>query len=147
MQSETISINNLLSNLVQLSSCQLEWRGTPIEARTIFDNSHLMPVVTIHASVMAMHLLGWDLDVENRPSKEGLLGIASTIPNLNKKSNDDVIRGLFYMNAAEKVFGISRGGIIECYPVYEYFKLDVHNRALSNSYKQPIAKQVNRGST
>jgi hypothetical protein len=123
------SINAILCGHAKQMKCSLEWRGAPIPFAEVFDNEHLMPVVTQIASIKGVQLLGWNLDVANEEAKSGLLGMKSVIPEFSGTDIGDTVRGLFYIHAAEKVFGLSRGGRIECYPVYEYFKLDLNQRA------------------
>lgn len=144
-----LTVKSLLCSHTRLSKCQLEWRSTPIEPEEIFDDTHLMPAVTRWSSIKAMELLGWDLDVKNEPAKEGLIGLRSFIPQF-KGGNDigDVVRAAFYFHAAERIFGLSRGGIIECYPVYEFHKLDLSQQAIfASKSRMPLAQHVERLST
>lgn len=136
------SINAILCSHAKRMRCILEWKGEPIEFSKVFDNEHLMPVVTQIASIKAVQLMDWNLDVSNEESKSALLGMKSLIPEYLGEAVSDTVRGLFYLHAAEKVFGLSRGGRIDCFPVYEYFKLDLNQRAQqAHRYTAPWAKQ------
>lgn len=145
MTTPAITVTSLLAHHARNCGCQMEWRGAPIEAEAVFEDSYLMPVLTTLASVRASALINWDLGVTNESSKAGLLGMKSQIPAFNRNQISDVLRGCFYIHAAEKVFGLSRGGVIECYPVYEFFNMDIQQRARDASrYTLPLAKKMER---
>ena len=142
-----LSISAILCSHARLSNCTLEWRGAPIEMEDVFDESHLLPAITMVASIKGVALMKWNLDVRNEESKEGLLGMRSVIPMFKRNMVEDTMRGLFFIHAAEKVFGLSRGGVIECVPVYEFFKLNVEERAkMASKVTNPLAKITLRSS-
>ena len=150
MKTPLVSVTSLLSSYARNCNCEMEWRGAPIRAEDVFENSYLMPVVTTLATIKGASLLGWGLDVRNEPAKEGLLGLRSEIPMFMGAEYDDQIRGLFYIHAAEKVFGLSRGGVIECYPVFEFFRMDLNrsaNQVAKYKQQQPVAVATQRSQT
>lgn len=140
-----LTINKILCSHTRLMGCNFEWRGAPCEPEMIFADDHLMAAVTTMASIKGLHLAGWNLGVAVKSDPAALLKTRSKIPHFEKDSINDTMRALFFIHSAERIFGIASGKTVECFPVYEYFNLDLRQRALmAATYAEPVAQIVQR---
>lgn len=140
---EALSMTAVLGGYARSNNCTFVLMGNPVEPEVLFSEIGMLPVIAQHAQVKAMRLLGNGLSCMVRDDKEGLLDARAEVPAFSFGRVSDLVRALFFMNAAETVFGIRRGGVIDCTPVYQYFKRPLSERAAfteNQGVEWPLAK-------
>jgi hypothetical protein len=141
--SESLNMSAVLGGYARANNCTFILAGQPVEPEELFGESFMLPVVTVQAQAKAMRLLGNGLSCMVREDKEALLDARAEVPEFSFGRVSDLVRALFFMNAAERVFGIRRGGLIDCTPVYQYFKRPLSERAAmteKSGVEWPLAK-------
>lgn len=140
---ESMRMSVLLGGYARSNNCSFVLSGQPVEPEDLFAESFMLPAIAAQAQAKAMRLLGNGLSCMVREDAEGLLNARAEVPEFSFGRVSDLVRALFFMNAAETVFGIRRGGVIDCTPVYQYFKRPLSERAALSEYpgvEWPLAK-------
>lgn len=142
---ESMRMSVLLGGYARSNNCSFVLAGQPVEPEELFSESFMLPAIAVQAQAKAMRLLGSGLSCMVREDADGLLNACAEVPEFSFGRVSDLVRALFFMNAAETVFGIRRGGVIDCTPVYQYFKRPLSERAALTEYRGvewPLAKPV-----
>ncbi len=108
--------------------CQFVIAGTEVPPAGLFDSKMMLPVVTARAQAQALSLLGHGLSCMVLPDDGSLLSVRAEVPDVSMGRVSDLIRALFFIQSAEDIFGISRGGLIDCGPVYDFFSKPISER-------------------
>lgn len=140
---ETMKMSTVLGGYARANNCSFILAGQPVEPEDLFGEAFMLPVVAVQAQAKAMRLLGNGLSCMVREDKDALLDARAEVPEFSYGRVSDLVRALFFMNAAERVFGIRRGGLIDCTPVYQYFKRPLSEQAAlsdKTGVEWPLAK-------
>lgn len=125
---EVKTIRDVLVGHAQVHDCQFLLTGIQVGAKELFSDELMLPVVTVHAQSCALSLMGHGLGCIVRKDESALLKVRSDIPEFSFGRTSDLMRALFFIHSAEKIFGISRGGAIDCTPVFEFFNKPLEER-------------------
>lgn len=127
------SATSILSGLAKVNKATFRLSGLAMSAQDLFAPDCLLPVVVAHAQAKAAELLGADLQCRLHPEPNALLDMRAEIPEIMPGKLSDLVRALFLTHATERVFGISRGGEIDCTPVLAFYQ-----RPLSERFEVPL---------
>lgn len=121
-------ISDILSGYATSHDCRFTLAGVEVPASELFSDLLMLPVVTVHAQAKSLRLLGSGLGCMVREDKSGLLSVRAEVPEVSFGRVSDLVRALFFINAAEFIFGVARGGVIDCTPVLEFFSKPLSER-------------------
>jgi hypothetical protein len=147
MPNQSVKVSQMLVGYAANHHCRFSMNGAEMKAHELFSESVLLPVITVHAQARALRLLGVGLGCMIRPDAQGVLDVRCEVPEISMGRVADLVRALFFLNAAERIFGIERGGLIDCTPVYDFFRkplserIDLTQHQLMDQ-KWPLAQQL-----
>lgn len=147
MPDSSVKVSQILVGYAANHNCRFSMAGLEMTAEELFSEAVLLPVVTVHAQARALKLLGVGLGCMVRRDTEGILNVRCEVPEISMGRVSDLVRALFFLNAAERIFGIERGGQIDCTPVYDFFRkplsqrIDLTQPQLMDQ-KWPLAQQL-----
>lgn len=129
MDEQKISIRRILAAYSRRQGCVFHLHGDVLPAMEIFADEGLLPAVAIQAQAAGRRLLDADLGCSTRASAGGMIKLRAAIPDLLPGRMSDTVRALFCMHVADRIFGLSKGGDIDCTPVVDFYSVSMVERA------------------
>ena len=124
-----ISVQRILSAYSLQKGCTFHLYGGTLPAGLVFGSEGLLPAVAIQVQAGGRRLLGADMGCKTHEDMRGLIKLGAFIPDVTPGRTSDTVRALFCMHVAERIFGLSNGGAIDCTPVVEFFSANMIERA------------------
>jgi hypothetical protein len=124
----SFNVGRMLASYARNLGCEFVINGDPQPPAVIFSEHAFLPAVALHADMEFRSLIGRDGGTVFKSSEESLFGTAVFVDDLTPDALS-VFRGLIYMEAARRVFGLEQGRRIECRPIFETFSVGLANAA------------------
>jgi hypothetical protein len=116
-----IAMHSFLATVCEQQGCSFTFHGEPYDPAKVMAPQMFLPVLTWTVQECARDLLGEDFGCALRLDKESLFGVRSVVPYVTAFQGD-LWRALFFMHAAEVVFGVRPNASIEVSPMFEMLK-------------------------
>lgn len=116
-----VPMHKMLSAICDQQDCTFSFQGRSVSAAEVMAPEMFLPMVTGTAQEDGHYLLAVDLGCGLRLADECLFGVRSVVPHITGHIVD-VLRGLFFLNAANKVFGLRPHACIDLTATYELMR-------------------------
>lgn len=113
-----IPMHQMLTGVCTLQACTFSFRGRDLPAHQVMAPEMFLPMVTGTAQDDGRYLLDVDFGCGLRLDEESLFGVRSVVPHITGHIAD-VVRALFFLNAAHKTFGLRPNACIDLTATYE----------------------------
>ncbi|MEJ8837570.1 hypothetical protein [Ramlibacter sp. AN1133] len=113
-----VPMHSFLAGLCMVHDCSFTLRGAELAAEHVMAPEMFLPMVAGTAMDDGRYLAGIDLGCGLRVDDGSLFGVRSVVPHLTGHIAD-VMRALFFMHAARKVFGLRERACIDLTASYE----------------------------
>ena len=116
-----VPMHQMLTAICEQQDCTFSFRGRALPAPEVMAPDMFLPMVTGTAQEDGHYLLGVDLGCGLRLAEDSLFGVRSVVPHITGHIVD-VLRALFFLNAANKVFGLRPQACIDLTTTYELMR-------------------------
>lgn len=116
-----VAMPRLLANVCGALNVRFTLGGDAVPPSWVMGSTGLLPCVTVAAEDAAHRLFGISLGATLRPSEQALFGVRAAVPPVTGNLAD-IVRALFFMRAAQTLFGLRSHADIDVAEVVETFR-------------------------
>lgn len=141
------SMRSLLAAYATNHACSFLLKEREISPSEVFSAEMFLPIVAFDAEFQARRLLGLRFDSSFLDDRDALIGKRVHVPDVHIDDTTELVRSLFFMHSANRIFGVELGGVIDCTPVLRFYQSadsnsDRYFGNLDKSVRWPLAQRV-----
>lgn len=133
-------MTRVLASYINQYNCVFTFQGEAEPVSQLFSPEVFLPVVAMHAEILAGTVLGCPLGIEFLSDEKSLFGV---LVNVAPLTGDElsIFRATFFIHAVHQIFGLSKEiEQIECAPVFEAYEHGLlHHVEQTGEIQWPIA--------